>query len=111
LADKGYQGISKLHSNSTTPIKETKNHKLSSNERTFNSELPKQRIYIEHINRYKKRFRILSGRYRNKRKKFSLRVSPICGIYNFRHSFIFCIFKLTIAAILMKAISANQMIV
>lgn len=37
LADKGYQGISKLHSNSITPIKETKNHKLSRDEKTFNS--------------------------------------------------------------------------
>lgn len=86
LADKGYQGISELHRNSTTPVKRTKNHKFSRDEKQFNSELSKQRIYIEHINRYIKRFRILSGRYRNKRKKFGLRVSLICGIYNFQHS-------------------------
>ena len=86
LADKGYQGISKLHSNSTTPIKASKNHKLSNDEKLFNSNLSKKRIHIEHINRYIKRFRILSGRYRNKRKKFGLRASLICGIYNFQHS-------------------------
>ncbi|MEE1282391.1 MAG: IS5/IS1182 family transposase, partial [Acutalibacteraceae bacterium] len=31
-----------------------------------------------------KRFKILSSRYRNKRRRFALRVSLICGIYNFQ---------------------------
>ena len=87
LADKRYQGISKLHSNSTTPVKASKNHKLSSDEKVFNSKLSKKRIHIKHINRYIKRFRILSSRYRNKRKKFGLRASLICGIFNFQHAF------------------------
>ena len=85
IADKGYQGISKLHSNSTIPIKASKKHKLTSEEKLFNSYVSKQRIYIEHINRCIKRFRILSSRYRNKRKKFGLRASLLCGIYNFQH--------------------------
>ncbi len=85
LADKGYLGISALHPNSTIPVKESKNHKLSATEKAFNSALSKRRIYIEHINRYIKRFRILSSRYRNKRRRFALRASLICGIYNFQH--------------------------
>ena len=86
LADKGYQGIAQIHANSTTPIKASKNRKLSSEEKKANSLISKRRIYIEHINRYIKRFRILSSRYRNKRKKFGLRASLICGIFNFQHS-------------------------
>ena len=86
LADKGYQGIAKLHANSTTPVKASKNHELSSEERKTNALISKRRIYIEHINRYIKRFRILSSRYRNKRKKFGLRASLICGIFNFQHA-------------------------
>ncbi len=86
LADKGYQGIAKLHANSTTPVKASKNHKLSSEERKTNAAVSRRRIYIEHINRYIKRFRILSSRYRNKRKKFGLRASLICGIFNFQHA-------------------------
>ncbi len=86
LADKGYQGITELHANSTTPVKASKNHKLSADERKRNAAISKRRIYIEHVNRYIKRFRILSSRYRNKRKKFGLRASLICGIFNFQHA-------------------------
>lgn len=87
IADKGYQGISDIHFRSLIPVKATKNHKLNDLEKAFNSDLSKRRIFIEHINRYIKRFRILSSRYRNKRRKFTLRVSLICSIYNFQHSF------------------------
>lgn len=30
-----------------------------------------------------KRFKILSDRYRNRRKRFGLRLNPIAGIYNY----------------------------
>ena len=86
LQDKGYQGLQKLHANSTIPVKASKNHPLTKEEKKINREISKRRIYIEHINRYIKRFRILSYRYRSKRKRFGLRVSLICGIYNFQHA-------------------------
>lgn len=85
LADSGYQGITKYHKNSETPIKASKKHKLSMEEKQYNHTISKKRIYVEHVNRYLKRFRILSSRYRNKRRSFGLRVSLICGIYNFQH--------------------------
>lgn len=87
IADKGYKGIFDIHFNSLIPIKATKNHKLTDTERAFNSALSKRRILIEHINRYIKRFRIMSSRYRNKRRRFALRSSLICAIYNFQHNF------------------------
>lgn len=86
IADSGYQGISDIHFRSLTPVKATKNHKLNDLEKAFNSDLSRQRIFIEHINRCIKRFRILSSRYRNKRRRFALRASLICAIYNFQHS-------------------------
>ena len=86
VEDKGYQGMQKLHLNSTIPVKASKNHALTDEEKKNNLEISKRRIYIEHVNRYIKRFRILSGRYRNKRRKFGLRVSLLCGIYNFQHA-------------------------
>jgi len=82
LADSGFQGILKFHINSLTPIKSSKNHKLTMDEKKFNHELSKQRIFIEHINAWIKRFKILSYRYRNKRLRHGLRVALICGIYN-----------------------------
>src|SRR4028119_1176545 len=36
LGDKGYQGITKIHTNSRTPIKQTKNKKLSQAEKLLN---------------------------------------------------------------------------
>ena len=58
---------------------------LTAEEKAYNRMISKRRIYIEHINRYIKRFRILSSRYRNQRKRFALWASLICGIYNFQH--------------------------
>ncbi|MDR2569905.1 MAG: hypothetical protein LBD23_06365 [Oscillospiraceae bacterium] len=41
------------------------------------------RIYVEHVIRRIKRFKIFSSRYRNKRKRHGLRMSLMRGIYNF----------------------------
>lgn len=84
LADSGYQGICAYHLNSEIPIKSSKKHKLSAEEKMYNRSISKRRIYVEHINRYIKRFKILSSRYRNKRRYFGLRVALICCIYNFQ---------------------------
>ena len=85
LVDKGYVGLDKLHPKCRIPKKSSKNHKLTSEEKRSNAELSRRRIGIEHVNRYLKRFRILSGRYRNKRRKFALRATLIAGIYNSQH--------------------------
>ena len=83
IADKGYLGIKRIHSNSLIPKKSTKKHKLTKEEKKYNSIISKRRIYIEHVNRRIKKFKIVSERYRNKRKKFFMRFSLICAIYNF----------------------------
>jgi len=83
IGDSGFQGIYDLHKNSMIPFKRTKNHPLTAEEKAFNRELSKIRIAIEHVNRRIKRFRMFSGRYRNKRKKYGLRMSLTCGIHNF----------------------------
>lgn len=83
IADKGYQGIVKLHANSQVPTKKTKSGKLSHSKRQANRCLNRQRIVIEHVNRCLKIFRILSERYRNRRRRFGLRFNLIAGIYNF----------------------------
>jgi transposase len=82
LVDKGYQGIAKIHQLSELPKKKTKNRKLTKEEKKQNRELNRQRIVREHVNRKLKIFRILSERYRNKRKRFGLRFNLIAGIYN-----------------------------
>ena len=85
IADKGYSGLDKIHIKSHIPKKQSKNHQLTKEEKQYNRKLSKLRIPIEHVNCYLKRFKILSSRYRNKRRKFALRATLICGIYNLQH--------------------------
>ena len=82
-ADSGYQGILKLHVNSNTPYKGSKKKPLTELQKLYNHLLSKRRIFIEHVNGHLKRFKIISTRYRNKRKKFKLRMNLIAGIYNY----------------------------
>ena len=82
LADKGYQGIAKLHSNSCTPTKKRRKTKLDKFERQHNRLLSRLRVVAEHINRRLKIWRILAERYRNRRRRFGLRFNLIAAILN-----------------------------
>ena len=82
LADAGYQGLLGLHSNSQTPAKKSKLHPLSQEQKANNRALSRKRILIENIIRRLKIFRILSERYRNRRKRFGLRFNLIAAICN-----------------------------
>ena len=83
IADKGYQGIAKIHQLSETPIKKKKGKKLTKEEKKYNRQLNRLRITVEHINRRLKIFKILSYPYRNRGKRFGLRANLIAGIYNY----------------------------
>jgi hypothetical protein len=72
----------KIHDSSYTPIKKSKKKSLSSTEKDYNRQLAKQRIYVEHVIRCLKVFRILSQTYRNRRRRFGLRFNLIAGLYN-----------------------------
>lgn len=81
--DSGYQGIASYHANSEVPYKKSKNHPLSTEEKAFNRQLSRERVRIEHINRQIKIFKIMSERYRNRRKRHQLRMTIICAIRNY----------------------------
>lgn len=82
LADTGYQGLATIHPNSQTPTKKTKLRPLSADQKARNRALSRKRILIENIIRQLKIFRILSERYRNRRKRFGLRFNLIAAVYN-----------------------------
>lgn len=82
LADLGFLGIHKIHLNSEIPNKGSKNHKLTKEQKKENRELARQRIAVEHVNRMMKIFLILKHPYRNKQKRFGLRVNLLAAIYN-----------------------------
>ena len=82
IADAGYQGLARIHPNSQTPVKKSKLHPLTQEQKLANRRLSRKRILIENIIRKLKIFRLLSERYRNRRKRFGLRFNLIAAIYN-----------------------------
>jgi transposase len=82
-ADKGYQGIKHLHANSQTPHRKPPKKHLSKQQKAFNRKLASERIVVENVIGKLKVFRILQERYRNRRKRFGLRLSLIAGIFNY----------------------------
>ena len=82
LADLGYLGLGNCHANSQIPAKKSKLHPLTKEQKASNRQLAHERIWIENVIRKLKIFRILSERYRNRRKRFSLRFNLIAAIYN-----------------------------
>lgn len=83
LADKGYQGVHKLHPNSHTPKKKPRKAELTAEDKAANRKLAQRRVVCEHVNRSLKIFKLLSERYRNRRRRFGLRFNLIAGLYNY----------------------------
>lgn len=79
--DSGYQGIQKLHENTELPIKRSKNHPLSKENRKKNRKLAKERVYIEHRNAQLKVFKLLKNHYRS-HSRFGLRATLIATFVN-----------------------------
>ena len=91
IGDSGYRGIQKVHANSLFPIRHKADiEKLSEEDKASrkarNKKISSQRMKIEHIIGRIKRFKIVADRYRNRRKRFGLRLNLICGICNFEMS-------------------------
>lgn len=82
LVDLGYLGLERLHAQTFLPIKATKHHPLTYEEKQANRVLARLRLHIERVIGRLKVFRILTERYRGCRKRFSLRFNLIAGIHN-----------------------------
>ena len=85
-SDLGYWGIQKLHPRSVLPYKKSKHHPLTKDQKAHNRQLARQRILAEHVIGRLKVFRLLSQRYRNRRKRFGLRFNLLAAIYNFEYA-------------------------
>lgn len=82
LADRGYQGLQKLHSHSQTPKKKPRRGELTKQEKRQNRLLARRRVVGEHVLGKLKVFRILAEKYRNRRRRFGLRLHLIASLYN-----------------------------
>lgn len=65
------------------PKKKTKKKLLSKEDKKKNRQLSSERALNENVIGMIKRFKIISDRYRNRRKRFGLRFNLLAGIYNF----------------------------
>ncbi len=64
------------------PHRKTKKKPLTKDQKEENKELASQRVVVENVIGLLKRFKIISDKYRNRRKRFGLRFNLIAGIYN-----------------------------
>ncbi len=83
LEDSGYLGTARYHANSYIPKKKPKNGELSDIDRDYHQTLGSERICIAHVNRRLKIFKLLSFRYRNRRRRYGLRCNLIAALYNY----------------------------
>ena len=82
LVDTGYQGLQNNHAKTRKPQKRSKKKSLTKKERKNNKIISSERVMVEHVIRKIKIFRIMAERYRNRRKRFGLRLNLIAAIHN-----------------------------
>ncbi len=83
ITDSGYTGIKNLQANSRLPKKSSKKNPLTKEDKEMNRAIASERALNENVIGKIKRFKILSDRYRNRRKRFGLRFNLIAGICNY----------------------------
>ena len=83
LADSGYQGLQKLHRKTELPKKNTKKNPLTKEDKKLNHAISSKRVLVENMIRKVKIFKIMSEKYRNRRRRFTLRLNLICAIINY----------------------------
>ncbi|MDR3349610.1 MAG: transposase [Acidaminococcales bacterium] len=75
--------MANIHFNCVLPKKRFKLRPLSKADKLRNHDISSRRVLSEHVIGFVKRFRIVAEHYRNRRKRFPLRFSLICGLCNF----------------------------
>jgi len=82
--DTDYVGIVRFHVNSVIPVKRSEKRSLTMGDKVFNHMVSSQRVLDERVIGLFMRFKIVSDRYCNCRKRFGLRFNLICDICNTR---------------------------
>ena len=82
VLDSGYQGAQNEHQHTDLPHKKPKKGKLTKEQKRFNKTLAQTRIINKNVIASIKRFRIMAEKYRNRRKRYGLRINLIAAIHN-----------------------------
>lgn len=78
--DKAYVGESQI----TTPTKKPKNGELTEEQKEENKALSSQRIFVEHLIRVVKIFKIVQERFRLRKPRYRSIILTICGLVRLR---------------------------
>ena len=80
VGDKAYVGAART----TTPTKKPKGRELTTEQQEENKEISSRRIFIEHLIRRLKIFRIASEKFRLNPKHYKTVILTICGLVRLR---------------------------
>lgn len=78
--DTGYKGEERI----ATPHKRSKKRKLTRQQKEENTEFAQKRIYVEHVIRLMKIFRVAQQRFRLASSQYKKVMRVICGLVRFR---------------------------
>ena len=87
MLDSAYQGVNDYFPFALIPVKSSKKHPLTEDDKAFNTALAKFRITIEHVNREIKIFRICKETYRGKGQRGLDRVKIVAALSNLMRKF------------------------
>jgi hypothetical protein len=83
-ADKAYVG----RRNTTTPIKKPRGGELTQAQKDFNRQVSQRRVYVEHVIRVIKIFRIAKEEFRMRSQMYELVIGCICGLVRLRVQYV-----------------------
>ncbi len=84
LGDKAYVG----QRNTTTPFKKPPGGKLTQTQKDFNKQVSQKRVYVEHVIRTVKIFRIAKEEFRMRARRYEQVIGCVCGLVRLRHQYV-----------------------
>jgi hypothetical protein len=84
IGDKAYVG----RRNTTTPIKKPRGGELSQEQKDFNRTISQKRVYVEHLIRVVKIFRIAKEEFRMRARMYELVIGCVCGLVRLRVQYV-----------------------
>ncbi len=80
IGDKAYVG----RRNTTTPIKKPRGGQLTQDQKDFNRQSSQKRVYVEHLIRVVKIFRIALDEFRMRARMYEMVIGSVCGLVRLR---------------------------
>jgi hypothetical protein len=84
IGDKAYVG----RNNTTTPIKKPPGGQLTQAQKDFNRQVSQKRVYVEHLIRVLKIFRIAKELFRMRSRMYEMVIGCVCGLVRLRVQYV-----------------------